>query len=166
MSDPLTVNNDPADGTDLKFVPGGREPVYLEDFLVECWRFHSVGRDDDARALLCGVWSWAMDGGSDAADIRVALRMLDRLGLTTDDPGAWAALPDQLTVYRAETGSRQDGFCWTLKRDVANMHASRHGLAITSGTVHKSHVLAYITLHGEDEIVVRRGNVRAFAERR
>ncbi len=142
-----------------EYLPGARrKPLYLEDFLVECWRFQSVGRDDDARRLLLGVWSWAMDEAADEEHVRVALRLLDRLGFTTDDPAAWSSVPDEIVIYRAE--SRADGFCWTLDREVAEMHASRYGLAVVRGTTRKADVLAYITHYGEEEIVVRRNRVR------
>lgn len=145
-------------------VPSGDEPIDAEDYLVEVWRLYSVGRDDDARGLLAGVWSWAMDNAAHEGVARVALRLLEtRIGFLTDDAEAWAALPAELVIYRAETNLDHPGWgvCWTLSQSVAEMHAERHGLTVSRGTVGKPNVLAYITGYGEEEIVVRREHVRA-----
>ena len=148
----------------LQFVGGAwREPQDFEDHLVEVWRFHSVGRDEDARSLLGAIWAWAMDGLRSAQEVRVALRLLDRLGFVTDHAEAWRSLPDELVVYRAESSDEPSrGFCWTLDRSVAEMHAQEHQLKVTVGVVSKASVLAYITYRGEDEIVVRRERVSPY----
>lgn len=143
------------------FLPGGwREPIYFADYLVEAWRFQSVGRDADARLLLVGIWAWAMDGIRTEQEVRVALRLLDRVGFATDSSDEWAALDDELVVYRAETHPGLGGLCWTLDREVADHFAGRHGLDVRSGMVAKQDVLAYITHHGENEVIARPASVR------
>jgi hypothetical protein len=130
-----------------------------EDYLVECWRLQAAGREEDARQLLAGVWSWAMDGSASEKMPRVALRLLGRLGFVSDAADDWRALPDELEVYRAESGG-EDGLCWTLDRSIAEKHARRHELTVSRGRVSKADVLAYITHRGEDEIVVPRERVK------
>ena len=145
------------------FVPGARhEPLYLEHFLVEVWRFQSVGRDDDARRLLASVWSWAMDDVASEQDVRVAARLLERLAFVTDDAEGWQALPDELVIYRAETSPAEPtrGLCWTLDHEIAERNAILHGLSVTRGRVSKAAVRAYITGYGEEEIVVERAHVK------
>jgi len=134
-----------------RFLPGGgREPIYLEDLLVEVWRFYSVGCEDRARDLLVQVWSWSMDGLSSEQEARVALRLFQRLAPCTDDPDGWASLPGELVVYRAGG----PGISWTLSREIAEQLAAAHELEpVRAGRVAKSDVLAYITHHGEEEII-------------
>lgn len=140
----------------------GGEPIYVEDFVVEVWRLQAAGRDADARRLLLRVWSWGIDGMGGHA-VPAALRLFERCGFATDDEQAWATLPERLTVYRAESGeNRSRGFCWTLDRDVAEIHATRHGLDLSIGVIAKRDALAYITGYGEEEIVVRREHVDAW----
>ena len=135
----------------------------MDDFLVEVWRRYPVGRDDDTRNLLARAWSWGMDGVSAEEHLRVALRLIDRLGFVTDDPDAWEALPLRARHLPAEFARATEpgsGFCWTLDPEVAAMYADREDLAVTTGLASKGEVLAYITGYGEQEIVVRREHVR------
>ena len=142
----------------FNFVPGAwREPIYPADFLVEVWRFQSVGRDDDARFLLAGIWSSAMDAAADDRNVRLWFRLRDRVGFVTDDQAAWDALPTELNVYRAESDpTAARGLAWTVDPEVAEHLAGQKGLALTSGRVAKADVLAFITHRGEDEILVPR----------
>ena len=99
----------------------------MSALLVEVWRFQSVGREEDARRLLADVWAWGMDAFATDRDARVALRLLRRLRPVASAPADFEALPDSLVVYRA---GNLPGLCWTRDREVAEMHARRHGLRL------------------------------------
>src|SRR3954447_15400885 len=83
---------------DRGLLADGDEPVYVEHYLVEVWRLHAAGREADARQLLAGVWSWAMDNFNEHLS-GVALRLLVRFGFTTDDAESWSGLPNELQVF-------------------------------------------------------------------
>jgi hypothetical protein len=122
------------------------------------WRLHAQGRRDEAREKLLLVWEHYMDGMQSAQAGHVALQLLERLALVTDEPQAWAQLPDPVTVYRA---GALDGFAWTTERETADYLARQYGLApVTEGTVAKRDVLAYITGRGEAELVICPENVK------
>jgi hypothetical protein len=139
--------------------PPDSHPSYPDDHLVEVWRLYAAGRDDDARKLLLSVWSRAMDTTANERDVRVAVRLLGRLGFVTDAPAEWAEMPARLTIYRAETSEMMRGLCWTLDPEIAAKHAERDALTITSGSGRKEDVLAYITRRGESEIVTHHDRV-------
>jgi len=135
----------------------GRPLVYMDDLLIEVWRLQALDRTEEARALLCGVWHWGIDALANEKAVRVALRLLGRLAPCTDAPESWAALPEQLVVWRA---GEPDGFSWTLDRAVAERLAVEYDLApLWHGQVAKADVLAYITNRGENEIIPRAGSV-------
>jgi len=138
-------------------LPDGGQPIYPEDYLVEVWRLQAAGRPDDARWLLLGVWSWALDNVN-AGIAPTAVRLLERLGFATDNPEEWESLPAEIIIFRAESNPNDpsSGFCWTLERDVADSLAQRQGLTVSTGVIAKSDALAYITHRGESEVIVRR----------
>lgn len=146
---------------ELGLLPDGDEPNdEARDWIVEVWRLQAASRDADARDLLGRVWSWAMGSGGERA-APVALRLLDRLGFVTDDEDAWANLPDDLVIFRAESDPEPGrGLCWTIEIDISVMHAERHGLPITAGRIRKGDALAFLTRNGEAEVVVLRENIR------
>ena len=75
-----------------------------------------MGHDDEARDKLITVWIRGADGfGGDQAGC-VAVRLLERLAPSTDDPEGWARLPSKITVYRVGSS---DGFAWTIDRETA-----------------------------------------------
>jgi hypothetical protein len=123
----------------------------VSDQLVSVYRLIEQGQPDEARSRLLGAWSAGMDGLSGEQDARVALKLLRRLGFSTDAADEWAALPDPLTIHRAG-GS---GLSWTADRDVAVSLARRYGLApISTRTIAKASALAYIASGGESEVIV------------
>jgi hypothetical protein len=125
----------------------------VSDQLVTVYRLLDQGRADDARKLLLGAWSAGMDALASEQDARVALKLLHRLGFSTDAADEWAALPDPLTVYRAGG----PGLAWTADREVAEELAHRYELApISSRTIAKSDALAYIAGRGESEVILDR----------
>jgi hypothetical protein len=133
------------------------------DLLVEVWKLYAGGQADEARATLLETWSFAVDALAGEQTALVALRLLERLAPSTDDPEGWERLPNQITVYRA---GMHEGFCWTTGLDTVEQIA--RGLAddveepvrVWTGEVDKREVLAYITGNGEDEIIVRWENVK------
>lgn len=151
-------------GLERGLLADGLMPVSLRHFLVEAWRLQAAGRDTEAHELLMEVWSRAMDADNMHA-APAALRLLKRFGFVSDDQETWSALPDELTIYRAESEvDSGDGYCWTLDRAVAEMFANRFGLAVSIGTVRKRDVLAYITQRSEEEVVVPKERVRNVRE--
>ena len=97
------------------------------DRLVDAYRLYEQGSLDDARELLLWCWMGGMDALSTRQDGRVAVRLLRRLGFTTDAAEEWAALPDPLSVYRAG----DSGIAWTADRVVAEGLARRFSLALS-----------------------------------
>jgi hypothetical protein len=80
--------------------------------------------------------------------------------MNDDERGAFAFLPDELTVYRglgdADTG---DGLSWTLGREMAVRFARRsRGHALITAVAEKRDVHAFLNRRKEQEIVVE--NVR------
>ncbi len=123
----------------------------LSDTLVKVYRLHEQGRNAAARKLLLAAWTSSMDAFSGEQDARVALKLLRRLGFSTDNPDDWDALPDPLTVYRAG----RPGLAWTTEREVAEYLAEDHELGpITTRTIAKAEALAYITQRGESEVIL------------
>jgi hypothetical protein len=114
------------------------------------------GLPQQAREQLLLVWQHYMDGLQPDQAGRVAVRLLERLAPSTDDPEAWTQLPETITVYRAG----DEGFSWTTDRAVADYLARTEGLwPVSEATVAKADVLAYITGRGEAEILIRPENV-------
>ena len=129
----------------------------LTEQLVEVWRRSASGHADSARELLVQVWSSGMDSLASEQESRVGLRLLEGLAPVTDDPDAWAALPDVLVIHRA---GQVSGLCWSLEREEAEDLAREYDLSpVTMATVAKTDVLAYVTHKGEDEIIPRPGRV-------
>ena len=127
------------------------------DQLVLVWRLLAQGRDDEARARLTRTWAFCMDDLQSEQAGRVALRLFERAGFSTDDADGWERLPDPLTIHRAG----DSGFSWTIDRETADNLAREHELSpVTTARVAKADVLAYITGRGEGEIVVRPEDVR------
>ena len=128
------------------------------DLVVSVWRLLAEGREDEARATMLRTWSVAVDALAGEQAVHVALRLLERLAPSTDDPEGWARLPDEIPVFRA---GMLEGFAWTTERDVAEALARKlraewsEAVPIHLGTVAKRHVLAYITGYGEHELAVR-----------
>jgi hypothetical protein len=128
----------------------------VSDQLVVAYRLFEQGRVDAARSRLLGAWSAGMDALSSEQDVRVALKLLRRLGFSTDEPDEWAAFPDPLTIHRAGG----PGLAWTADRDVAESLARRYELSsIRTRTIAKADVLAYIAGRGESEVIVEPGKV-------
>ncbi len=121
------------------------------DLLVSVWELLAAGREDEARQKLLLVWKNYMDEVAGEQGGRVALRLFERLGFSTDDQDGWARLPDEIPVWRAGP----DGISWTADREVGEGLASRLETPLRTGTVAKRDVLAYISGRGEVEIVVR-----------
>src|SRR5262249_52758207 len=109
-------------------------------------------------------WSWSLDGLSTKREGRMALRLFERLGFSTDDPDAWAKLPDLLTIYRAG----RVGVAWTVDPDYAAHALTRmaSGGRVRTGTVAKADVLAFITWYGEAEVILPPSLARRLARMR
>jgi hypothetical protein len=77
---------------------------------------------------------------------------------------------EELTVYRgAQEDLNEEGFSWTLDRDLAEWFARRlprddHPAVVITGKVHRDYVIAHVTSRGENEIVTDPDNV-VFAEK-
>lgn len=124
----------------------------VSEMLVDAYRLHRDGRDDDARSRLLRAWTFGMDALSSEQDARFALMLFRRLRFATDDADAWDARPDPLTIYRA---GQQPGLSWTADREVAVSLAVDLGDApIRSWTIAKVDALAFITGYGEAEVIV------------
>ena len=103
-------------------------------------------------------------------DLFVELFSSDRSGrdalMREDQRQALKKLPKVLTVYRGiravEPCSREDGLSFTLERDTAVFFARRYGHSgrVLTATVHKRHVLAYVTDRNEAELVILPGKVK------
>lgn len=123
------------------------------DILVFIWRLFTLGRHDEARERLLFLWSGSIDGLAERREGRVAVRLFERLGFSTDDPEAWSELPDPLTIYRAGG----EGIAWTVDRGVAEQHAGQEEerVSVRASTISKADALAFITRYGEAEVLVR-----------
>jgi hypothetical protein len=95
-----------------------------------------------------------MDAGiaPDSQESHVALRLFQRLGFSTDDPDAWAALPDPVPMYR--TGSTE-GVSWTTDLEIAEANAALTKTTVLAGIAEKADVLAFTTGRGESEVIIR-----------
>jgi hypothetical protein len=122
----------------------------IENAIVEIWRRLAAGDEDGARQRLLLVWQHYCDELQNERVVRLTLRLLDRLGFSTDAPNEWEALPDPLKLYRV---GPPDGLAWTVDRDVAESLAE--GAEIVTRTEPKSAALAFIVGRGEAEIVLR-----------
>jgi hypothetical protein len=145
-----------------------RRPGTAADYLGETWRLYSAGRDDDARASLTRLWT-SMEL-STSQEVRLALRLFERLKPVTDETAAWEALPSEFLVYRPSNGPGGMGrghVSWTLSEGHAEQLAEllravkvsqRMGLLtrVESARVLKSDVLAYFRSHGEEIVVSQR----------
>jgi hypothetical protein len=124
------------------------------DHLVIVWRLVAAGRAEEARRLLIHSWCQSFDVLSTDQEGRVAVRLFDRLGFSTDDPELWHSLPDPVPVYRF--GS--PGVSWTADREIAEearRSAGEGAPPIQSRAVAKTEALAFITGYGEQEVIVR-----------
>lgn len=76
--------------------------------------------------------------------------------MSHDDRNVWAALPEEITVYRGVC--HDGGYSWTLNEDTAKWFAQR-GLNDSTGeviekTVPKAETFAYLGGRGEDEVLI------------
>jgi hypothetical protein len=134
-------------------------PTEFSDVLVLVWKRLAADRPDEASVLLMNYWSRRMDALAEPREGRIALRLFQRLGFSTDAPDAWARLRDPLHVYRiGEAG----GVSWTVSVDVIEVHSERIRadvpdavIPVLEAIVAKSEVLAFITDYGEDEVICR-----------
>lgn len=83
---------------------------------------------------MLSAWSFGADAFAGEQDASVALRLLERLAPSYDDPDSWARLPDELTVYRA---GALEGFAWTTDLDIAERLHREYGGALHKRTVSK-----------------------------
>jgi hypothetical protein len=81
--------------------------------------------------------------------------------LTADeDQGELANLPDVVTLFQGRTTHRDDGWSWTLKREVGEWFASRFALfenakpVLATTTIEKSSIHALLLGRGEHEVLV------------
>jgi hypothetical protein len=80
-----------------------------------------------------------------------------------EDRAAFAAMPEQLTIYRGCNRLNKHGFSWTLNRQVAEMFTRRNIINAETGkrvktrvierVIHKSEAIAYLNDRKEEEIV-------------
>lgn len=72
----------------------------------------------------------------------------------------FAALPDQIKIYRGYKGKSRAGLSWTMSKMIASQYSPSYGGAIVAqGMVNKSDVVGYITARGHHEIVLRSEDV-------
>jgi hypothetical protein len=76
--------------------------------------------------------------------------------MTSSEQEKLIQLPDRLTVYRGHHDRLLHGISWTIERNIAMQYAvGWHGnRSISTGTVMKKHVLAFIDRWDESEIIV------------
>src|SRR5882724_7289000 len=100
-------------------------------------------RSDEARQRLLLGWSSRFDPDFPSTQqSRVALRLFERLGFSTDDEEAWDALPDSLSIYRI---GNEEGLSWTTDREVAEHLLVPDKVGVKVRIIQKKDVLAVIT---------------------
>jgi hypothetical protein len=113
--------------------------------------------------LLTRVW---MDSENipEEADLWAELLADERPGrehmMDDDERAALAALPDVVTVYQGHTTERDDGWSWTTRLATAAWFADRFAdmeddeAVVTTGTVRREHITAYLLGRNEYEVLV------------
>jgi hypothetical protein len=76
--------------------------------------------------------------------------------MTTAEHAGLAELSETFSLYRGHPESLRDGCSWTLDRNIARQWALGQpaGDSVSTGTVAKKDILAYITRRDEQEILV------------
>lgn len=127
------------DGTPHRLVD---QPAEVQALAARIWT------DSENIGELTGEWAALFSGWAPGDPM-----------LFNDDPDGWAALPEELTVYRA--GIDDGGWSWTLDPAVAEFFAARFDAAhpMLQGTVAKTQVFGYLTSRSEAEVLVLDGAV-------
>lgn len=86
--------------------------------------------------------------------------------MSEEDRAALAAMPETITVYQGHTLGHHDGWSWTTSLTTATWFANRFAdmerspAVVTEGMVDRRHVVAYLSIRGESEILVNRRHVK------
>lgn len=118
-------------------------------------RFWSRGKLSiyDLRELLPEVWA---DYEMPLQNLSDPTWLFHEAGFISDDPEAWAELPETIEVWR---GGPQGGCSWTLDRAKAEWFAQRfrgtqEPWPLWRGQISKANALAHMTARGENEIII------------
>lgn len=118
--------------------------------------------DDEYWSLLADVWidSENIPEMRHIWDELLASPRSGRLSMMMDDERLeYDALPDTITVYQGHTEDRDDGWSWTTDPSIAQWFADRFANMekspgyVTTATVSKKDVHAFLTRRGESEIL-------------
>lgn len=152
--------------------------VYLHERPYRLHAFQQIKTlmpDDEYWSLLASIW---IDSENIRQNSRAWFTLLrsKRNGkynmMSEEARAALAAMPVLIPVYQGHTVRRHDGWSWTTERSTAVWFAQRFstlehsGPVLTTGTVSKADVLAYLTNRGEAEILVDRRKVTIIAVKR
>ncbi len=114
----------------------------LRDIIAQAW---VTAEPDDTQPTWIALWQEAAKGAG---------TIVDGKALPNRDP---------LVVFRGQARDAKYGCAWTLDRRTARFFAARSRRppgAIAIGTVHRRHVLAYLTERDEAEVIVAPRNIR------
>ena len=80
--------------------------------------------------------------------------------MTIAEQEKFTQLPDRFTVYRGHHDRLRHGISWTIDRNIALQYTLDTHRSISTGTVMKTSVIAFIDRWGESEIIVPTNFVR------
>ncbi len=92
--------------------------------------------------------------------------------MSADERAALAALPEELVIYQGHTSVREDGWSYTTQRSVAEWFARRFSdlesgaPIVTTASVSKENVVAYLLGRGEYEILTDPSDVTITSTKR
>lgn len=142
----------------LREPDGPNWEAYLHVVVERPWRMSTLealyvrGRIDaeKLRELLPGIWT---DTEMPTVNLAEPAMLWREAGFATDDPEAWEALPQKLTLYR---GGPAYGISWTTDREQAEWFANRFGrdYPVWEVTIDKEQALGYLTGRGESEVIL------------